>query len=95
MRPSSALAAVPLIAALTPDLGPTTGGNPVVISGSGLAGAKRVVFGGRAAVGFTVVSPVEIRATAPAHAPGTVDVEVYGAAARSSVSVGDRYTYGR
>jgi hypothetical protein len=75
-HPSGQLApqALPNITALSPGGGPSSGGNPVTITGSGLAGATGVRFGSNPAT-FTAVSDNQISAIAPAGS-GTVLVSV-------------------
>jgi hypothetical protein len=66
----------PVITDVEPSQGPLTGGNAVVISGTGFTGTTQVEFGGVDAI-FVVNSDSEITATAPpGNAPGTVDVTV-------------------
>ena len=60
---------------VTPDSGDVAGGFDVVIEGEGFTGATQVRFGTIAA-GFTVDSPTQITAQAPAHSAGVVDVVV-------------------
>jgi hypothetical protein len=70
---------LPTITGLNPDAGPTTAGTSVVITGSnfvGLTGAAAVTFGGANAQSYTVNSPTQITALAPAHIAGTVRVQV-------------------
>jgi hypothetical protein len=67
--------AVPSTASLSPDKGPTTGGNTVTITGSGLLGASQVRFGGTNATS-TVVSDSQITATAPARTAGPALITV-------------------
>ncbi|MFT4279352.1 MAG: IPT/TIG domain-containing protein [Rhodopseudomonas sp.] len=64
------------VTAITPAVGPTSGGTFVTISGTNLTGATAVTIGGAAATGVTVVNATTITATTPAHAAGTVDVVV-------------------
>ncbi|HUJ13277.1 MAG TPA: IPT/TIG domain-containing protein, partial [Thermoanaerobaculia bacterium] len=68
-------AAAPAIATLSLTTGLTTGGLSVTITGTSLAGATLVTFGGVAA---TIVSSnaTSIVVTTPAHAAGAVDVVV-------------------
>ena len=70
------LAAIPTVTAISPGSGPQAGGTSVTITGTDLAGATAVTFGGSAASGFTVNSATQITATTPAHAAGAVDVAV-------------------
>ncbi|WP_246700860.1 IPT/TIG domain-containing protein [Rhodopseudomonas sp. BR0M22] len=64
------------VTAITPAVGPTSGGMSVTISGTNFTGATAVTIGGAAATGVTVVNATTITATTPAHAAGSVDVVV-------------------
>ncbi|WP_280244436.1 IPT/TIG domain-containing protein, partial [Nocardia abscessus] len=66
---------VPALASVTPRSGPQTGGNTVVLTGTGLTGTTSVLFGATPAIAFVVDSDGRISATAPAGT-GTVDVAV-------------------
>jgi len=83
---------LPTVASVSPPAGPTSGGNPVHVTGSGFAGASSVSFGGTAAT-FTVTDDGDITATAPSHSAGTVDVQVTTNGETSPTSSGDQYTY--
>ena len=75
-------AAPPAISSVTPSSGSTSGGTSVTINGSGftgLTGASAVTFGGVNATSYTVNSATKITAVAPAHAAGTVRVQVTAA----------------
>jgi|GEM_PF-368800 len=63
----------PAVTGLSPDAGPTAGGNTVVIAGTDLTGATAVNFGASPAASFVVNSATQITATAPA---GTGQVQV-------------------
>ena len=91
-RPGPA-STVPLVGAVSPHTGPASGGNWVVVRGAGLGSVTAVYFGNVAATMLTVVSPAELRALAPAHAVGTVDVVASGPPGRSKVSVADHYSF--
>lgn len=67
--------ALPVVSALNPSSGPSSGGNPVVISGSGFNGVTRVKFGATTAA-FTYNSDTQITATAPAMSGGPPAVNV-------------------
>lgn len=54
--------APPVVAAVSPDEGPTEGGTHITITGSGFTGATRVAIGGIATTSFSVVSDDEITA---------------------------------
>jgi hypothetical protein len=70
----------PSIAAVTPALGPQTGGTMVMITGGGYAAGARVYFGALEATQVTVVSSSTLTAVTPAAAaPGPVDVRVQNA----------------
>ncbi|MGV9993742.1 IPT/TIG domain-containing protein [Streptomyces sp. NPDC003374] len=72
--PYAYLAAATLIS-LTPDRGPTRGGAVITLTGSNLGIATGVLFGSTACP-FTVFSPSQITAVAPAGSAGPVSVTV-------------------
>ncbi|MBE7520269.1 MAG: IPT/TIG domain-containing protein [Thermoflexaceae bacterium] len=82
----------PVVSAISPTSGPTTGGTTVTITGSGFTGATSVTFGGTAAT-FTVNNSTSITATSPAHSSGTVDVIVTTPAGSSPNTSADNFTY--
>jgi hypothetical protein len=82
----------PSVGALTPAAGSTSGGETVKIVGANLDGATGVTFGSKPAT-FTVDSPNQITATAPAVPAGTVDVRVIGPGGTSAINAGDNYTF--
>lgn len=63
------------ITSVTPDQGPTAGGDSVILRGTGFSGAATVSFGGIPA-SFDVISDTQIRVTSPAQTAGKVDVVV-------------------
>jgi hypothetical protein len=65
----------PVLTSIVPNQGATTGGTTVTLTGTDLSGATAVLFGGTPATSFTVNSPTQITAVAPAGA-GTVPVTV-------------------
>ncbi|MBF6150246.1 IPT/TIG domain-containing protein [Nocardia nova] len=79
---------MPAITTVSPSSGPASGGNPVVITGSGFAGPTTVQFGATATV-FTIDSATQITAIAPSGT-GTVQVTVSNAGGTSN---GASYTY--
>lgn len=83
----------PEVSGIDPASGPASGGTWVTVTGSRFEGATAVTFGGRSAVAFTVVSAGRIRAEAPPHEAGTVDVQVLGPSGTSSAGAPDRFTY--
>jgi hypothetical protein len=79
----------PILLAAVPAQGPTTGGNPVLLVGTGLSGATAVMFGTTAATSFTVMFDGAITAVAP-PGTGTVQVTVTTPAGTSNPAT---YTY--
>jgi antibiotic biosynthesis monooxygenase (ABM) superfamily enzyme len=86
-------AAVPTVAAVSPNGGPPAGGTSVTITGTNLTGASAVSFGGSAAARFAVNGATSITAIAPAGAVGTVDVTVTTGSGTSATSAADHFTY--
>jgi hypothetical protein len=77
LAPGSPLPGVPpTVTSVTPNSGPTAGGNSVTITGTGFTGATSVTFGGTAAITFTVVNDTTITATVPAGTAGSASVVV-------------------
>jgi hypothetical protein len=85
---------LPRVTKVNPDLGPTSGGTSVTITGARLGGATAVDFGGVSAASFTVNSPESITAVSPPEGPGTVDVTVTTAAGTSPAVQADQFSYG-
>jgi IPT/TIG domain-containing protein len=85
--------AVPVVSGVSPNTGLTTGGTFVVLTGTNFTGATGVSFGGTGATSFTVNSATQITAVAPAHAPGSVDVQVSNNDGLSSAAQGDQFLY--
>jgi hypothetical protein len=89
---AASAATLPVVTGISPDSGPTSGGNTVTITGSNFTATDTVVFGSSLAVN-TEVSSTEITATVPPEAAGTVDVTVGTYVGYSLTSAADRYTY--
>lgn len=81
--------ATPVISTVVPNQGPVTGNTVVTLTGSAFSGATTVRFGATAAA-FTLVSPTQATATAPAGTAGTVNVTITTA---GGTSAGVPYTY--
>jgi hypothetical protein len=81
--------AAPVANVLTPNVGPTLGGNTVTITGTGLTFIGAVRFDTTLA-SFTVFSDTQATAIAPAHAAGAIQVTV---TTPGGVSGGAAYTY--
>jgi hypothetical protein len=85
----------PVITLLSPNAGPTAGGNTVVITGTGFTSVTSVKFGTKSATTYTVDSATKITAVAPSGTAGAVvDVSVTTAAGTSESSDATKYTYG-
>jgi hypothetical protein len=92
---------LPTVAAVTPNRGPTSGGTPITITGSGFVSGATVTIGqgaGRsnalAATDVNVISPTEITAVSSGGAKsGTWHVYVTTAGGHSAASLGDTFSY--
>jgi IPT/TIG domain len=72
-------AVVPLVvSSLSPASGPTTGGTPVTITGTGFLTGDTVTFGSTAATSVVVVNSTTITAVTPVGSAGTATVTVTG-----------------
>src|SRR5690348_6431248 len=83
----------PAVTGVSPNVGPTTGGTQVVITGSNMSGATTVMFGSTAAASFTLNSATQITAVSPAEGAGTVNVTVTAAGGTSATSTADQFTF--
>ena len=72
----SAYGSAPVVKSLSPTAGSADGGATVTITGSGLASATAVTFGGVPATSFVDVSGTKVTAVVPPAANGTASVEV-------------------
>lgn len=79
------------LAAVEPSSGPSTGGTPVAIRGAGFAKSPAFLFGGRAAIGVTVVDDALALAVTPPHDPGRVSVIALAAGAQ--VALQDAFAF--
>jgi hypothetical protein len=84
----------PAISGLSPNVGPTGGGNTVTINGSGFVSGATVKFStAGSSLPTTFVSSTQLKVVAPAHAAGAVDVFVTTPGGTSAVATSDRYTF--
>ena len=83
----------PTVTAVSPASGPAAGGQSVVITGTGLTGAIKVLFGSTQATSYTVDDDGQITAVAPAHVIGTVKVRVKTPGGLSAKSPAARYRF--
>ena len=79
----------PTVTAISPALGPTTGGTLLTVTGTALTGG--VVHLGSAATGDSVCTATSCTVTQPAAAPGTLDVTVVTAGGTSPTTTADRF----
>ena len=84
--------ALPTVAKVSPDKGPTAGGTSVTITGTDLSEATAVEFGSVSATSFKVISATSVTAVVPAGT-GTVDVTVSTAGGASATSSADQFSY--
>jgi uncharacterized repeat protein (TIGR02543 family) len=84
--------AAPTVTGLSPSGGSPTGGNGVVITGTGFSNVSAVTFGSNNATSFTVNSSTQITASYPAGS-GTVDVLVTTLGGTSQNVTVDNFTY--
>jgi alpha-tubulin suppressor-like RCC1 family protein len=82
----------PVITKLTPNVGLTSGGTVVTITGANFTGTTAVAFGANSATSFTVNSESTITAVAPAGS-STVDVTVTSPEGTSAIVTADHFTY--
>ncbi len=85
--------AAPSVTGINPVAGQLSGGASVTVTGTGLLGTTKVMFGSVAAVSYSVVSATAITAVSPAQAPGAVDVTVTTTSGTSGASAADQFTY--
>jgi len=86
----------PTITSLTPNHGPTAGGNTITVDGGdfGLGTETTFDFGKTAGSSVDCTSTTECTVTAPAHAAGKVKViAVVGNTKSQASAPGDQYTY--
>ena len=90
-------ALLPTVTGVSPDAGSPSGGNSVVVSGTGFTATGTHVFIGSnelCSTCFTFDSTMQITIPSlPAHAASTVDITVQTPAGLSATSPADQYTY--
>jgi hypothetical protein len=84
----------PTVSSVSPNAGSTAGGNTVTINGDGFVPGLTVKFGTTAATTVTFVSGNQVKAKAPAHSAGNVNVRVTTPAGINGVTNGSQYAYG-
>lgn len=91
-NPTLTVTHAPVVALLSPASGPLEGGTSVVITGTNFNGVTSVTFGGIPA-GFTVDSPTQITAVAPAAAKGARNISISALGGASLASPSSNYIY--
>jgi hypothetical protein len=84
----------PAVTNVQPNIGASSGGTQVTITGADFKEVSAVKFGSTNATSFKVNSETSITATSPAAPAGPVDVTVTTPAGTSTASAADRFTYG-
>ncbi|MHC5019417.1 MAG: IPT/TIG domain-containing protein [Planctomycetota bacterium] len=82
----------PLISTVNVTTGPTTGGTPITITGTGFISGSTVSIGGAAATAIVVSVPTQITCTTPAGTAGAANVTVHNSASVTTTRVGG-FTY--
>jgi hypothetical protein len=82
----------PTVTAVSPSVGPETGGSSVTITGTSFADPVRVSFGNSVASAATVVNSSTITAVSPPGA-GTIHVTVTTPGGSSTKTAADRFSY--
>jgi CSLREA domain-containing protein len=83
---------VPTVTAISPNIGPATGGTVVIITGTNFTGATAVDFGSISAADKAVLSNSTITAISPPGI-GVVDVTVTTLGGTSATTPADQFTY--
>lgn len=90
---AQAALAFPEVTKVAPTEGPAAGGTEVTITGNGFESVTGVHFGKTAAIKYTVSSSTKIKAEAPTHADGTVDIVVETHEGESETTSSDHYAF--
>ena len=93
---SSAFTILSSITSIAPAGGIIAGGTTVTVTGSGFTGTTlvtEIMFGAMKATSFIVDSNTQIRAIAPVHLAGVVDVVSMSSVGTSAIVAADEYTY--
>ena len=90
---AQAALAAPVVEKVAPKEGPAAGGTEVTISGHGFESVTGVHFGKTTAIKYTVSSSTKIKAEAPTHADGTVDITVETHEGVSETTSADHYAF--
>ena len=84
----------PTVSGVSPNGGSTAGGNTVTITGSNFVAGTSVKFGTVSSTSVTFVSSTQLKAKAPAHNAGVVNVTASNVGGTSATSNGSLYAFG-
>jgi hypothetical protein len=90
---TATVASPPTVSGISPSIGPTAGGTTVTITGTNLATATAVNFGGTNAAAYSVDSATRITATSPPGTAGAVHITITTAGGTSVTSSADQFIY--
>lgn len=82
----------PVVSSISPNIGPTSGGFQVNISGVNFRSGAQVLMGGTVATSVTVINSGSISAMSPGHGVGAVNVTVSNTD-NQSTTLSNAYTY--
>ena len=85
----------PTVTGVLPKKGPSGGGTPITVSGTGFSGITGVLVGGVRATQINLVSDTSLKAIVPAHAEGTTDVRISTANGTTPIASKDHFKYGK
>lgn len=86
--------APPVVTAVSPGTGPTSGGTSITVTGRNFTGATAVRFGSTGSpVAVTPASDTSIVLTTPAHSAGQLNIFVISPGGTSAAVGADRFTY--
>jgi hypothetical protein len=83
----------PRVTSLSVPAGPLRGGTVVTLTGTTFGRARSVTFDGVPGTALVRVSDTQLRVTSPAHADGTVDVQVVAPGGTSATGSASRFVY--
>jgi hypothetical protein len=89
--PASYTYTVATLVSLSPVAGNIAGGDSVTLTGTNLTGATDVKFDGTSATSIVVVDDSHVTCLTPAHAAGTVDVQIFTPAGNPSLVASYEY----
>ncbi len=83
---------IPAVSSISPNIGPTSGGTLVTVTGSGFISGDTVMFGSNASTDVNVLSSTEITAVSPLGS-SEVDITVVSTSGTSLTSSNDLFSY--